>query len=69
MPLFFYLDPEFATDPRMQDINNLTLSYTFFKVDDDDYDAAELKAQAERTASGASFHSSRPSAAHAQAQG
>ncbi|KAK9809723.1 hypothetical protein WJX73_010461 [Symbiochloris irregularis] len=50
MPLFFYLDPEFATDPRMDSINNLTLSYTFFKVDDADYDEAELKTQADRTA-------------------
>lgn len=32
MPVFFYLDPEFATDPRLKRVNNLTLSYTFFKV-------------------------------------
>lgn len=32
MPVFFYLDPEFATDPRMDSINNITLSYTFFPV-------------------------------------
>lgn len=32
MPVFFYLDPEFATDPRMKKVNHLTLSYTFFKV-------------------------------------
>ena len=32
MPVFFYVDPEFATDPRMKRINHLTLSYTFFKV-------------------------------------
>lgn len=32
MPVFFYIDPEFATDSRMKGINNLTLSYTFFKV-------------------------------------
>ena len=33
MPVFFYVDPEFATDPRMRKVNHLTLSYTFFKVD------------------------------------
>ncbi|GMH30226.1 hypothetical protein Nepgr_032069 [Nepenthes gracilis] len=35
MPVFFYIDPEFATDPRMDGINNLILSYTFFKVRDE----------------------------------
>ncbi|PKU79235.1 cytochrome c oxidase assembly protein COX11, mitochondrial isoform X1 [Dendrobium catenatum] len=32
MPVFFYIDPEFATDPKMDGINNLILSYTFFNV-------------------------------------
>ncbi len=32
MPVFFYVDPEFATDVRLSNITNLTLSYTFFKV-------------------------------------
>ncbi len=32
MPVFFYIDPEFATDPRLKGVDNLTLSYTFFKV-------------------------------------
>ncbi|KAK9214961.1 hypothetical protein WN944_006964 [Citrus x changshan-huyou] len=35
MPVFFYIDPEFETDPRMDGINNLILSYTFFKVNED----------------------------------
>ncbi|CAM8979221.1 unnamed protein product [Rhodiola kirilowii] len=35
MPVFFYIDPEFETDPRMDGINNIILSYTFFKVADD----------------------------------
>ncbi|CAK9862053.1 unnamed protein product [Sphagnum jensenii] len=34
MPVFFYIDPEFATDPKMDNINSLILSYTFFKVED-----------------------------------
>ncbi|KAM7257080.1 hypothetical protein ACFE04_012821 [Oxalis oulophora] len=34
MPVFFYIDPEFETDPKMEGINNLILSYTFFKVPD-----------------------------------
>lgn len=35
MPVFFYIDPEFETDPKMDGINNLILSYTFFKVSKD----------------------------------
>ncbi|CAO2835322.1 unnamed protein product [Amaranthus hypochondriacus] len=35
MPVFFYIDPEFETDPRMDGINNMILSYTFFKVKDE----------------------------------
>jgi cytochrome c oxidase assembly protein subunit 11 len=31
MPVFFYIDPEFAYDPWMKDVNQLTLHYTFFR--------------------------------------
>jgi cytochrome c oxidase assembly protein subunit 11 len=31
MPVFFYIDPEFTRDPLMQDVNDITLHYTFFK--------------------------------------
>jgi cytochrome c oxidase assembly protein Cox11 len=27
MPVFFYIDPEFATDPRMRGVNTLTLRW------------------------------------------
>ncbi|GAB4822064.1 hypothetical protein N2152v2_009110 [Parachlorella kessleri] len=36
MPVFFYVDPEFATDIRLSNITNLTLSYTFFKVSEEE---------------------------------
>ncbi|KAL0052389.1 hypothetical protein WJX82_001349 [Trebouxia sp. C0006] len=36
MPVFFYVDPEFATDPKLRSFNQLTLSYTFFKVNEED---------------------------------
>lgn len=35
MQVFFYIDPEFETDPRMDGINNIILSYTFFKVSEE----------------------------------
>ncbi|WVZ07503.1 hypothetical protein V8G54_020849 [Vigna mungo] len=35
MPVFFYIDPEFETDPKMNGINNIMLSYTFFKVSEE----------------------------------
>ncbi|PWA66299.1 cytochrome c oxidase assembly protein CtaG/Cox11 [Artemisia annua] len=35
MPVFFYIDPEFETDPRMDGIDNIILSYTFFKIAED----------------------------------
>lgn len=34
MPVFFYIDPEFATDDNMADVSDIMLSYTFFKADD-----------------------------------
>jgi cytochrome c oxidase assembly protein subunit 11 len=30
MPVFFYIDPDFANDPNMRGIEQVTLSYTFF---------------------------------------
>lgn len=46
MPVFFYIDPEFATDPRMAGIESITLSYTFFKVAEDEGDEEEVGAAA-----------------------
>ena len=36
MPVFFYIDPEIVDDPAMQNVSNITLSYTFFKTGADD---------------------------------
>ena len=32
MPVFFYIDPDFGEDPRMENIETITLSYTFFEA-------------------------------------
>jgi len=32
MPVFFYIDPEFCEDPKMERVDIITLSYTFFEA-------------------------------------
>lgn len=34
MPVFFYIDPEYTLDPRLENINEIMLSYTFFEAKD-----------------------------------
>lgn len=34
MPIFFFIDPEFAVDEHMADVTDITLSYTFFRAQD-----------------------------------
>ncbi|RYE06405.1 MAG: cytochrome c oxidase assembly protein [Rickettsiaceae bacterium] len=33
MPVSFYIDPEFDQDKQMDDVNTITLSYSFFKIE------------------------------------
>lgn len=32
MPVFFYIDPEFVDDPKMEFVDEIVLSYTFFEA-------------------------------------
>lgn len=32
MPVFFFIDPEYAEDPKLEGIDKITLSYTFFEA-------------------------------------
>ena len=32
MPVFFFIDPDFATDPAMRNIDDIVLHYTFFRA-------------------------------------
>ncbi|RHY06340.1 hypothetical protein DYB25_010193 [Aphanomyces astaci] len=41
MPVFFFIDPDIVDDPSMQNVSNITLSYTFFKTDDVDEEDVE----------------------------
>lgn len=34
MPIFFFIDPEFAQDENMADVKDIMLSYTFFRAED-----------------------------------
>lgn len=31
LPVFFYIDPEFVNDPKMETVSSISLSYTFFE--------------------------------------
>lgn len=32
MPVFFYIDPEYLEDPKLENISEIMLSYTFFEA-------------------------------------
>lgn len=56
MPVLFVIDPKFLEDPSLKRVSNITLSYNFFRTDDDEEDEeaqeaiAEARSRAERDA-------------------
>jgi cytochrome c oxidase assembly protein subunit 11 len=32
MPVIFYIDPKMLEDPNMEDVESMTLSYTFYET-------------------------------------
>jgi len=57
MPVSFFVDPEFAADPDMADVNTITLSYTFFNSGEE---ALEEYLEAHPDAIAASAESDQP---------
>ncbi|VDM73019.1 unnamed protein product [Strongylus vulgaris] len=35
LPVFFYIDPDYANDPALEYLDNILLSYTFFEAKSD----------------------------------
>ena len=41
MPVLFVIDPKFLDDPSLKRVSNITLSYNFFRTDDEDEEEEE----------------------------
>ena len=39
MPILFFIDPAFTQDPKMKDVDSITLSYTFYRSFGSSYDS------------------------------
>ena len=49
MPVVFYVDPDIADVPELKDITTITLSYTFFPIEEEKPVAAAPQAEADTT--------------------
>ncbi|GAV50048.1 hypothetical protein ZYGR_0S01820 [Zygosaccharomyces rouxii] len=43
MPVFFFIDPDFASDPNMRNIDDIMLHYTFFKAHYDRHEVVDTR--------------------------
>lgn len=43
MPVFFFIDPDFASDPLMRNVDDIILNYTFFQARYDDDGNIQIK--------------------------
>ena len=48
MPVIFFIDPEYVNDPDVNQVETITLSYTFFKSELDEETLANLKENEEK---------------------
>jgi cytochrome c oxidase assembly protein Cox11 len=67
MPVTFFVDPRMADDPDTRDVNEITLSYTFFESrrPGDAIDLARFSASGPDAKSGAALFAARCAACHA----
>jgi len=47
MPVSFFIDPEVLQDPALKKLNDITLSYTFFRAEDDGANTQQKVGQAQ----------------------
>lgn len=47
--IFFYIDPEFLDDPSMDNIQTLTLSYTFFRTGESEIQGLEAEVKQDQS--------------------
>ena len=47
MPVFFFIDPEILTDPSMDNVHDITLSYTFFNTGEEEVEKQYEQAKAD----------------------